>query len=129
MVPEHAVGVVEHARLLQGAHIAAVALHALRVVGLEDAGDAAMAEREQMLCDEIAAAGVVQQHVGPVAHALKAALNKYIGDAARVKALVQGGVAAEDLAFARLDDEAVDGLVRKLFQIARLQMAGVVRAL
>ena len=128
MVPEDDVRVVKHARLLQGAHIAAVALHALRVVGLEDAGDAAVAEGEQVFGDEIAAAGVVQQYVGPVAHAFKAALNEHIGDAARLKALVEGGVAAEDRTFARLDDEAVDGLVRQLFQIARLQMAGVARA-
>ena len=114
MVPEHQVRVVKHARLLQGAHIAAVALYALHIVRLEDARHAAMPQRKQMPRGQRRSARVVEQHMRPVAHALKAALNKHIGHAARVKLLVKLNVAAENLAFARLDDQAVDGLVRQL---------------
>jgi len=64
---------------------------------------------------QIAAFAVIHQNAGLVCHLGVAALDEDIRDLVLVQHFVQVDVAAEDLAFARLDDEAVDGLVEEFF--------------
>ena len=64
---------------------------------------------------QVAAFAVIHQDAGLVCHLGVAALDEHVRDLVLVQHFVQVDVAAEDLAFARLDDEAVDGLVEEFF--------------
>ena len=64
---------------------------------------------------QVAAFAVIHQDAGLVCHLGVAALDEHVRDLVLVQHFVQVDVAAENLAFAWLDDKAVDRLVEEFF--------------
>ena len=87
----------------------------LNIIRLKHANDRLMPSIDQILRNKITTHRIIHKHPWLLLHRCKAALDKHVRNTILFQLFIQVGVLTINLTFARLDNNSVNVLLKKLF--------------
>ena len=88
----------------------------LAVICLENTGNLSMSRIDQIFCQQIRTFRIIEKDRRFVFHLRVTSLNKDIRNTHPVKLFVQGHISAQNLTFARLDDQSIHIFGQDIFE-------------
>ena len=113
--PDHMIRFIRNPGFLQRLYISLVTVLPLDIIRLKHANDRLMPCIDQILRNKITTHRIIHKHPWLLLHRCKAALDKHVRNTILFQLFIQVGVLTINLTFARLDNNSVNVLLKKLF--------------